>query len=255
VQRRRVISAAAALSAAVTLIAVADAGNRDRAQFQLVFDGRHNPALLHEGTFTSSASFCPSGSAEDVDIDAPSETAQRRFRCSGGDFIASVTPLPAEHGGIGVWEIHDGIGALAKLRGKGTWTSTRTALRTDDPATITFRSTWSGVVDFDVDAPQVTIASASAKKLRRPKGTYSVRLTLSLADAAGGPVAYQLEVNEPRTRRGLVFRVGSAAGSPINLTVRAKPPRGARGLQVKLTATDVVGNTATTAKTLTLPRR
>jgi hypothetical protein len=28
---------------------------------------------------------------------------------------------------------------------------------------------------------------------------YTLRLTISLEDAAGGAVAYQLEVNEPRT--------------------------------------------------------
>ena len=34
--------------------------------FELVLDGRHRPDLTHEGTFTTTASFCPSGSAVDL---------------------------------------------------------------------------------------------------------------------------------------------------------------------------------------------
>ena len=233
--------------AAVAVTTAAGAAGHARTSFQLVFDGAHNAALLHEGRFTTSASFCPSGSAEDVSLDAPSETAVRRFRCSGsaGEFDARVTPLPAEHGGQGVWQIVGGIGPLANLRGKGTFTSTRTAGRSDDPATIMFRSSWDGVVDFDPDAPQVAVTKGSAKKLRKPKGTYTVRLTLSLEDAAGGAVSYQVEVSDPRTRRGLAFRLGQATAPTVSLTLRLKVPARARTLQVKVSATDLVGNEAT----------
>ena len=241
--------------AAVTLLlagvvaASAGAAGHSRTSFQLVFDGSHNAALLHEGQFTTSATFCPSGSAEDVSLDAPSETAVRRFRCSGsaGEFSARVTPLPAEHGGIGTWQVVDGAGPLATLRGKGTWTSTRTAGRPDDPATITFRSSWAGVVDFDTDPPRVAVTKASAKKLRKPKGTYTLKLSLSLEDDAGGPVSYQVEVNDPRTRRGLAFRIGQATAPTVSLTIRLKVPAPTRTLQLRLSATDVVGNEATAA--------
>jgi hypothetical protein len=84
--------------------------------------------------------------------------------------------------------------------------------------------------------------------------TYAVKVTLSLEDAAGGAVSYQLEINEPRTRRGLAFRVGAATTGSVNLTLRAKPPRGARTLQLKLSASDVVGNDATVTKSLRLPQ-
>lgn len=245
----RLVLGVVALSVAVT----GGAGGAPRTDFRLVFDGKHNAALLHEGTFTTSASFCPSGAGEDISVDGATDTAQRRFRCSDrNDFTAQISPLPAEHGGTGVWQIVGGSGPLADLRGKGTFTSTRLSGRSDDPSTITFRSTWQGVVDFDVEPPRLAVTKASAKKLRRPKGAYTVRLALSLEDAAGGPVSYQLELNEPRTRRGLVFRIGTAASPSVNLTLRVKPPRGARTLQIKLTAGDAVGNGATVSRSLRL---
>src|SRR4051812_41691292 len=62
--------------------------------FQLVFDGKHNAELLHEGTFTTSSPLCLSGSAMDVSVEATTDTAVRRFTCAaGGDFTAKVTPL------------------------------------------------------------------------------------------------------------------------------------------------------------------
>ena len=243
-----------ALGATALFVAVTGGGSSaTRTDFRLVFDGKHNAALLHQGTFTTSAPFCPSGTAEDISVDGGTDIARRRFRCvDGADFTALVSPLPAEHGGIGVWQIVDGTGRLADLRGKGTFTSTRVDGRSDDPATITFRSTWEGVADFDVEPPSLAIAKASAKKLRRPKGTYTARITFSLADAVGGPVSYQLELNDLRTHRGLVFRIGTATAPDVSLTARVKPSPRSRTLQVKLSASDVVGNTATVTGALRL---
>ncbi len=66
------------------------------------------------------AATCPSGSAADVSVEATTDTALRRFTCAGGgDFSARIAPLPAEHGGTGTWQIVDGTGPLAGLRGKG----------------------------------------------------------------------------------------------------------------------------------------
>jgi hypothetical protein len=242
------------MGATIVFVAVtAGASGAAPTDFRLVLDGKHNAALLHEGTFTTTASFCASGAAEDISVDGSTDTAQRRFRCGDGDdFVAQISPLPAEHGGTGVWQIVAGSGRLASLRGKGTFSSTRLGGRSDDPATITFRSTWTGVADFDVDPPRLAVAKASATKLHRPKGAYAVRLALSLEDAAGGPVSYQLEINEPRTRRGLAFRIGTAPSPTVNLTLRVKPPRGARTLQVKLSASDAVGNNATVTESLRL---
>jgi hypothetical protein len=100
------------LAAAFIFVTAGAAARTAPLSFRLVFDGRHNAALLHEGTFTSSASFCPSGSAADVSVEATTDTALRRFTClgGGGDFSARIAPLPAEHGGTGTWQIVDGTG-------------------------------------------------------------------------------------------------------------------------------------------------
>jgi len=91
---QRVFGRVAVAPLVATVIATAAAGSgsaSSAASFRLVFDGRHNDALLHEGPFTTSASFCPLGYAAYVSIDSATETAVRKFTCSGfqGDFSAT----------------------------------------------------------------------------------------------------------------------------------------------------------------------
>jgi hypothetical protein len=257
VKGRRLVSTAGTVLVAALIAAGATATGGSRAapaSFKLVFDGRHNAALLHEGTFTSSVVACPSGSAADVSFDTETESALRRFTCAGseGDFTARVAPLPAEHGGLGSWQIVAGNGPLANLRGKGTWTSTRLAGSRDDPATIVFRSTWDGVADFDATAPTVAVSSVSTRKLRRPKGTYRLRVVLSLSDAEGGVVSYRLEVVDPRKPRNLLGWTKGETTATSVATVRVHPAKTTRVLQLKIAANDAVGNDATFTKTVRL---
>jgi hypothetical protein len=253
----RLVSAAGTVVVAALMAAGATATGGSRAapaSFKLVFEGRHNAALLHEGTFTSSVVGCPSGSAADVSFDTDTESALRRFSCAGskGEFTARVAPLPAEHGGLGSWQIVAGNGPLANLRGKGTWTSTRLAGRPDDPATIVFRSTWDGVVDFDVTAPTVGVTSVGVRKLRRPKGTYRLRVVLALSDAEGGVVSYRLEVVDPRKPLNLLgWKKGETTATSV-ATVRIHPAKTTRALQLKIAANDAVGNDTTFTRTVRL---
>jgi hypothetical protein len=238
-------------AAALLVLASSPRAGATPASFHLVFDGRHNAALLHEGTFTASAPLCPSGSAADVSVDATTDTSLRRFTCpNGGDFLAKITPLPAEHGGNGSWQIVDGTGPFAELRGKGTFSSTRLAGRPDDPAAITFRSTWDGVVDFDVVAPTIDVTSATARKLKRPKGWYSVRVALAFVGEAD--VSYVLQVVDPRKPgNAFVYKVGRTTSGNVTSTSRLKTKH-TKTLQIEVTAADAVGNEATAEKTLRL---
>ena len=254
--RRLIVTAGTVVIAALMAAGATATGGSQAApaSFKLVFEGRHNAALLHEGTFTSSVVACPSGSAADVSLDSDTESALRRFTCAGAkaEFTARVAPLPAEHGGLGSWQIVAGTGPLANLRGKGTWTSTRLAGRPDDPATIVFRSTWDGVADFDVTAPTVAVSGVAVRKLRRPKGTYRLRVVLSLSDAEGGVVSYRLEVVDPRKPLNLLgWKKGETAATSI-ATVRVHPTKTTRILQLKIAASDAVGNDTTFTKTVRL---
>jgi hypothetical protein len=238
--------------AALTFVVTSGAGGAPPS-FQLVFDGKHNDALLHEGTFTTSSAWCSSGSAADVEVDDLTLTATRKFTCAeGGTFTAKVGSLRAEHGGSGRWRIVAGTGPLANLRGSGTFTSVLLTGSTDNPATITFRSTWQGVADFDAVPPTVGLASSSVTKLKRPPGTYSVRLMLSLADTGGGPVSYSLQVIEPKTRRMLAFRSGMAATGTAALSLRVRVAKSVRLVQISVNAADAVGNESTFTKKLRL---
>jgi hypothetical protein len=256
-KERRLFAAASTVLIAAIAVAGATATRGAEAvptAFRLVFEGKHNAELLHEGPFTTSASFCPSGLAADVDLDSSTESSLRRFSCGGskGDFSARVSPLPAEHGGIGVWQIVAGTGPLADLRGKGTWTSTRVSGRPDDPATITFRSTWDGVADFDVAPPTIAVSSSSARKLRRPKGTYALRVVLALTDAGGSdPVSYVLQIVDSRAQRHvLAYKSGNTTSGSAALSLRVRPAKSTRVLRLAIDGEDALGNATTFVKNL-----
>ena len=241
------------VTVAVALAAGAAAGasgsGATPADFQLVFDGRHRADLTHEGTFTTSASFCLSGAAADL-TETTLHTVLREFTCAGSadSFTAEVSPTPAEHGGTGSWKIVDGKGALAALRGRGTWTSVRLSGSDADPASITFRSTWHGVVDFDTTAPTLTLAGATARKLRRPKRMYVVRCSFSLRDE-GGAVSYAVKVVDP-TDLNEATRRGATAAQTASVALRIRATARAKKLRLTIDATDPVGNSTRVAKTL-----
>jgi len=221
--------------------------------FQLVLDGRHNAQLQHEGTFTTNASWCPSGSITEISVDSTTDTATRRLDCAGGgDFTATIRPLPAEHGGSGTWRIVGGSGPLASLRGKGTFTSTLVSGRPDDPVTIAFRSTWSGFADFDDEPPVLAVASTAARRVAR--GTYVVRVAVTLTDRGGGSVAYVAQLTDPkRPTRAFVYRVGQTIGG-LRFTSRIKVPSNLRALRLQLDGTDQVGNASPMlVRTIRLP--
>jgi hypothetical protein len=255
IKRMTATLASAAGVAALVVMAVAasawGAAGSTAPSFHLVFDGKHNQNLLHEGPFTTSSSFCPSGYATDVSINELAETALRRFTCdnAGGDFTARVRPLRAEHGGTGTWQIVDGSGPLADLRGKGTWTSVR--LSTDDFPT--FRSTWDGVADLDVAAPTVTIERASASKLPRPNGMYQLRIAISLGDGAA-PVSYSLVAVDPRKPfNPLWSKSGQTSTGSVSTVSRVRLSKLTRTLRLRVDANDPFGNSSFLVKSLRLP--
>jgi hypothetical protein len=240
-----------AVIAAAGLCAAGGAGAAGPPAFHLVFDGSHNAALLHQGTFTTTSTWCPSGTAADVSIEEATLTATRRFTCSGGgEFTALVRPLDAEHGGSGSWQIVSGSGALADLRGKGTFSSTRLTGDPGNPSSITFRSTWDGLADLDAAGPTVAVTSSSVKKTS-VKATYSVRLVLSLADSGGGSVTYTVEVTAPsKPNSPLVYKQATTALATVTSSFRVRLPATTRRLRVKLGATDPLGNTSSVAATI-----
>ena len=252
--KRMTAALALALIPAV-MVASARAGVGSAApSFHLVFDGKHSPNLLHEGPFTTSSSLCPSGYATDVSKNDPTLPAIRRFTCdAGGDFTARVSSLIAEHGGRGTWQIVDGSGPLADLRGKGTFTSVPLSGSPDDPESITFRSSWDGVAALDVAAPTITIVSAAAHKLLRPKGTYQLRIAISLADGAS-PTSYTFVAVDPRKPfEPLGLKSGQTSAGSLTAVLRVRPAKRTRALRLRVDASDPFGNSSFLAKPLRLP--
>jgi hypothetical protein len=251
---RRMRGACVAALAAVAVLSTGGAGAAAPASFQLVFDGKHQANLLHEGTFTTSSSLCPKGTAVDVSIDEATLTAMRQFTCdAGGGFTTKVGPLPAEHGGSGAWQIVAGTGPLTDLRGKGTFTSVRTGGDPNDPETITFRSTWTGLADLDATPPVTKVTRWHVKKLENPKRTYRVKVALSLTDNGGGPVSYALQIVDPKKpSNAFVFKLGTTTSGSVSKSFRIRVGKHTRRLRLKVDAGDAVGNQSALAKTFRL---
>jgi hypothetical protein len=268
-KRRQLSPSVAAAGLLVTAVAAiaALAGGAGAAptQFTLTLEGSHVPdsslpgGLRHEGPFTASAPFCPAGKA--VDVEHVSDAfplglvVLRKFTCDDGTgSFTALLPVTAEHAanGRGRWQIVDGAGQYVKLRGAGTYGSTRLSGDPGDFLSITFRSTWTGTVDFDVEPPSVGV-TARATKLRRPAGSYTLRVVLAVPnEAAGASLAYSVEVTAGRATLG--GRVGTTTTGKATIALRIKPARTARRVKVHADVTDPVGNKGGTTRTVTLPR-
>ena len=232
----------------------------DATAFQLMFDGMHRPAtfpspngLQHEGPFTASKPFCASGYAKDFRHQLRPLSAFRLYTCNDGSgtVTAHIDLFPDEHA-VGLkdtWKIVEGTGDFAKLRGKGTWMSLSVGGNPSDPATITFRSVLSGVVDFDDAAPSVTIGRVTVKKLTGSRRGYVVRIPFSAQD--DNAVSYRLELRNGL--RVLVSKIGNVASGMARPSLRILPPRGVRKVTLAVTASDAVGNERTVARSVKLP--
>ena len=249
------VAVASALAAVLVFLSVGAAAATS--PFALTFEGAHfldsslSHGLRHEGRFTASAPVCPAGRAYDVrHLEDELLAVLRLHTCDdgSGSFTAFMPDVRLEHGGIGTWRIVEGTGRYASLRGFGTYTGT---LITGDPsnfATITYRTNWQGVVDFDVDPPAIENFTATATKLRQRVRTYVLRITVTLRDTAV-PVSYSVDVRAGRAEVG--FKLGSTAGQ-ATITLRIRPPRSARGARVLLTARDAVGNETSASRSVRL---
>jgi len=236
-------------------------GRASPSSLELVMNGFHSAAgppekfsfgFRHEGPFTASAPFCSSGYA--VDLELLSGTALRQITCADGSAGITVRKYVLQANAQftheeGTWTIVEGTGAYLTLRGKGTYVSDFVSGNPADHITTTFRETWRGVIDFDVTPPEVSISRASAKRLRRPKGAYSIRIAFSARDGnEGNAVSYVISV------KGYpVYRSGTTTSGTVSTTLRVRPSARVRRLRLVVVASDPVGNQTRVARQLRLP--
>ena len=201
------------------------------------------------GRFRSGAPFCSTGRFDRIQ-------AAWHFTCDDG--TGSVRVLTQYDGS---WLIADGSGRYAGLRGKGSLREESLPCeRCDEQSGWPWRGTLSGVVDRDAVAPTIALTSATATKLARLKGAYTLRLRITLSDdVTGNPVAYTVRVcaytvDACAGRLELVRRFGTATGG-VSLTLRVRPPARERTVQLQLIGEDPVGNAISVSRSVRLPRR
>jgi hypothetical protein len=239
-------------------------GRASPSSFELVMNGVHSAAeprekfsfgFRHEGPFAASAPFCSSGFAVDLEFVAPG-TALRRFTCTdeSGSITARKFVVRANAQFTheeGIWAIVEGTGRYSTLRGKGTTVNDFVSGDPADHITTSYHETWSGVVDFDVTPPEVSISQASAKRLRRPKGAFSIRVAFSARDGSeGNAVSYAMTVSG---RGVFVRRSGTMTSGTVSSTFRVRPSKPVRRLRLTIVASDPVGHEVRVAKQLRLP--
>jgi hypothetical protein len=255
------LATAAAVAALAAVAAVADGARATPRAFTLTLDGRHTedptlPAgLRHEGRFTASAPACAAGTARDVsDVVLEPLTVLRAFTCDdgSGSFTVLLPGVASEHAGSGTWKIVSGTGAYESLRGIGTYSSTLVSGSPNDFLSIKFHSVWKGTVDFDATPPTIQVA-ARAIRLRRPAGSYAVRVVLKLLnEAPGARSSYELEAFAGSA--SLAVKLGATTTGSVTLNLQVHPPKAARRLRLQIRATDAVGNERAASRAITLPR-
>jgi hypothetical protein len=99
--------------------------------------------------------------------------------------------------------------------------------------------------------PAIDISRASVAKLRRPPGSYALRLTFSVRDAPGTLVRYRVAV--VGNGRFLASRLGATRSGRATATIRVRPPRKVPRLRIEITASDPRGNEATAVRVVKLP--
>ena len=234
-----------AVSAATALAARSAAS-----PFELVVEGRAVDVIL-DGTFTSSAPFCESGTA----AHAPYSGEYRElYTC--GDGSGSLTFRFMPPGNFGDWRIVEGSGRYASLRGKGRYSVENLGVLGDFGA-WGFRTKLQGRVDADAVAPSLAFTSAIPTKLRRPAGAYSIRVALALRDdVEGNTVSYVLRVAQSRAHRLIVLasKEGTTASNSVSTTLRVVPGKEVRTVRLRLSGSDPVGNGVSITRSLKLPR-
>jgi len=249
--------------------------------FELTLEAEYLPPefmTTEGGTFRSRAPFCAGGTfLQDVVQYADYGVERLQFTCDDGTGSLAVG-FPPLSAGV-AWRILDGSGSYAGLRGRGSqrWEQL-CGDNCDLGKPIPYRGTLVGVVDWGVepdwpedgdtvaptkpdqpeDADTMAIVgatvSAQAAKLRRPAGTYSIKVALALRDdVEGNAVSYRLRV---ATTRGieLTRRFGTTTTGAVSMTLRIRPPDGARLVRLQLTGGDPVGNAVSVRRSLRLPR-
>ncbi|HZB23165.1 MAG TPA: hypothetical protein VE444_04915 [Gaiellaceae bacterium] len=226
--------------------------------FLLRYEGGHfvdtalPGGIRHDGRFTASAPFCAAGRAYDV-RHLPGEPlgVHRLHTCDdgSGSFTALMPAVRGEHAGTGTWMIIEGTGAYASLRGRGTYTGTLISGDLNVFETISYRTEWQGVVDFDADPPAVASLTATARKLRQRTRAYDIRIALLARDTAF-PVSYTADLRAGRAL--LALKNGSTSSGRVATTIRIRPHRTARSVRVLLTLTDALGNKTTVSRSVRL---
>jgi hypothetical protein len=258
---------AVGLAAAIgfgTLNAVAAQSSAKR--FELVFNGRHEPATggayplgwRHTGTFTSSAPFCSSGTGVDLAVDLlDGRDDIRLYTCDDGSGSLTLQhEMFEEHKApwTNTWRILSGTGRYADLRGEGEY---RGEFLSGDPEftlTVVYRSTFSGFVDFDSVAPTITVSSAKITKLKRPAWTYSLQLRLSVRDnLAGNAVSYAVQVVPEGAEIPAAAKADTTKVSKVDMSFRIRL-KGVRAITLQFRAADEVGNTRWSTRRLKMPR-
>ena len=99
--------------------------------------------------------------------------------------------------------------------------------------------------------PTIDISRPSVAKLRRPPGSYVLRLKFSVRAAPGNLVRYRIAVLG--NGRFLASRLGATRSGRAAATIRVRPARKVRRLRIEIIATDPLGNEAKGSRWVSLP--
>jgi len=240
------------LLATVALVSIGQerslaAVDRGPTPFHLIFEGAHDQSYgqanpLRRGGFSAVAPVCAAGAGVDERYVHPDGVVREHTCADGsGSFTAILSPAVAELGGAGEWRIVGGTGRYADLRGQGAFAGEFVSGSPSREETVSFRTTWTGLVGFDASAPVLGQLRLSVAR-RAGDGPYVLRVSFRASDDS--PDSRIRYVVLPSSgSRALPFAQGRARSGRTSLALRfGAVYRTDLPIVVEIRVSDALGN-------------
>jgi hypothetical protein len=263
-RRARAVFGAVALVAVGSVLVLSSGGSGlaavdpEPVPFRLIFEGAHDQGFgqenpLRRGAFSAVAPVCPSGAAVDERYVHPNGVLREHTCADGsGSFTAALSPAVAELGGAGAWRILGGTGRYSNLRGQGAFTGEFVSGSPSHEETVSFRTSWTGVVGFDSVAPVISRVHLSTA--RRAAGTYELHVSFRTRDGGSGGRVHYLVLPSSGSR-ALPFAEGRVRPGKVAVALKVDVYRPDLPLLVEIRAADPLGNERRVVRSVSVERR
>jgi hypothetical protein len=164
------------------------------------------------------------------------------------NYAAEFTPETT-----GTWQIVEGTGSYTSFRGKGEVTGIPLSGSPQQPQTLTLSCDVAGNRRLRRPVPGDRDLAPERHQLRRPSGAYMIRIAFSARDnVQENTVLYGVRAYWPGASH-FVVKQGQTGSGELTVSLRVRLTTSARRVQLKVTASDPLGNEGALTRLVRLP--